>query len=196
LRTATFACALASAICSSLVSPVGSAATVKLLTLAELVEASDLVVLAVPGKARAMRGKGPRVLRRVPLEVEQRVTGTAPAAVEVVLLGGELDGVGTLVPGEAELPAGEPSLLFLEALPGEPGAYRVTGLAQGRFAIVRDPASGARFAARTLGEEAVPPPGDLPDDPDDLGVGRPRTCLFVPLDLLLDRIRALVAPGR
>jgi hypothetical protein len=164
---------------------------VRLLTLAELVESSDLVVLAVPGAARAAREASGRVVRRVPLAIEERVAGTAPAAVEVVLLGGEADGIGTLVPGEAELPAGEPALLFLEALPGSPGSYRVTGLAQGRFAVVRDPASGARFAARTLSGSFVPPPDGIPDDPEDLGVGRPRTCLFVPLGLLLERIRAL-----
>lgn len=169
------------------------AATVRLLTLTELVETSDLIVVATPGAARHGKDAAGRLVRRVSLAVERRVTGAGPSAVEVVLRGGEADGSGTLVPGEAGLPAGEPSLLFLEALPGAPGSYRVTGLAQGRFAIVRDPASGARFAARTLDGSFVPPPDGVPDDPGDLGVGRPLTCLFVPLDALVRRIRALAA---
>ncbi len=175
-----------------------SASTVRLLTLAELVERSDLVVLATPGPARHGRDPAGRIARRVPLAVEERVAGAGPAAIEIALLGGEAGGAGTWVPGEAELPAGEPALLFLEALPGAPGAYRVTGMAQGRFAISRDPASGARFASRTLDGSFVAPAGEAPGDPDDLGVGRPLTCLYVPLGALLDRIRALAssAPGR
>jgi len=178
------------ALCLALLPAAGHATAVRLLSLAELVDLADAVVLAVPGEARHERDPSGRLVRRVPLVVERWVLGHAAAA-EVVLLGGELDGHGTVVPGEAELPAGEPSLLFLESLPGRPGSYRVAGMAQGRFRVPRDGASGARFAARDIGGGAGWITGDERDDPGDLDVGRPGTCLFVPLDLLIERVIAL-----
>jgi len=49
----------------------------------------------------------------------------------------------------------------------------------------------ARFAARDIGGGAGWIAGDRRHDPGDLDVGRPWTCLFVPLDLLLERVIAL-----
>jgi hypothetical protein len=130
------------------------------------------------------------IVRLVEVRVDRQLAGEAPALVEVLLLGGELDGEATRVPGEADLAVGDEAVLFLSRTGGEPARFLVVGLAQGAFRVIRDPETGAAFAARTLGDLRLV--GEASDD--RLGLARPCTSVFVPLERLEALIIELDAP--
>ena len=67
--------------------------------------------------------------------------------VEVVTMGGELGDIGQLVPGEARIDDGEEVVLCLKQ---SRLGYVVTGMAQGKFSIVR-PKGGKTILHRELG---------------------------------------------
>lgn len=87
--------------------------------------------------------------------VTDRLKGKVGRVVLVKQPGGEVDGLGQAVAGAAKFREGEDCLLFLDAAPDEPGAYRVSGLAAGKVsftqwkgqaAAIRD-TEGLAFAA-------------------------------------------------
>jgi hypothetical protein len=160
----------------------GEPSVVRALSLEELVRASSAVVIGVPGAPVAGRDARGRIVRRVPFAVQRRVIGEVDDSVTVTLLGGELEGAGTWVPGEAELPEGEESLLFLEPVPGSTGELRVTGMAQGRFSIETAAATGERCATRELADPDMATAGALGWTPSE-------ACF--PLESLVRKIRRI-----
>jgi len=166
-----------------LVASIGFAATVRALSLGDLVRESDAVIRGHVVSERAFRDHRLGIARAFGITVEARLAGECGDRVEVVLLGGELDGAATRVPGEADLAVGDEVLLFLGAARAQ-GGFRVVGMSQGVFRVVRPPESGRAFATRDLG--AVNLVG-APED-DDLGLSRASTSTFLPLEDLEARI--------
>lgn len=173
-----------------LAAPAGFAATVRALSLADLVAESDVVVRGSAISQRVSRHPRLGIARTVEVRVDRQLIGEAPTQLEVLLLGGELDDKAIHVPGEAELAVGDEAVLFLSRVGGEPARFRVVGLAQGAFRVIRDPGTGAAFAARTLGDLRLV--GEASDD--RLGLARPCTSVFVPLELLETMILELADP--
>lgn len=117
------------------------ASTVVAMTLPDLVDKSDLVVVGIP-KSRVSRWEGGRIITYTTVAVDQAIGGDAKAGGTLVVrtYGGVVDGIGQITHGEAVLKPGAPVLLFLRPLPEgtkptEP-ALAVTGMAQGALPIV------------------------------------------------------------
>lgn len=117
------------------------ASTVVAMTLPDLVDKSDLVVVGIP-KSRVSRWEGGRIITYTTVAVDQAIGGDAKAGGSVVVrtYGGVVDGIGQITHGEAVLKPGAPVLLFLRPLPAgtkptEP-SLAVTGMAQGALPIV------------------------------------------------------------
>lgn len=163
------------------------ASVVEALSLAELVERAEHVVVATAGE-RMGRRSGNLIVTDVALRVDEGLKGGSKRGDTLVatLLGGELDGLGLTVPGEAALPEGHRLVVFLrQARDGQ--ELRVVGMAQGALPIERragvptvlPPSHDAELMRRASdghlkkGEAAVPDAIALPD--------------------LLTRIRSLVA---
>ncbi len=166
------------------------ATTVMALSLEGLTLGADAVVMGTATDVRTHRDSSGRIVRSVSYRVDEYVVGGGPNQVFIRLQGGVLDGVGRRVPGEIELPAGEPTLLFLEQVPSEDETFFVAGVAQGRFDVMRDEQTGERFVARTLG--SINLVGDV--DSDSLLVARPHTSTFVSLETFRAAIFRIANP--
>lgn len=173
-----------------LAAPAGFAATVRALSLVDLVDESDAVVRGTAVAEQTSRHPRLGIVRLVEVRVDRLLAGEAPLRLEVLLLGGELELEATRVPGEADLAVGEEAVLFLSRAGGETARFRVVGLAQGAFRVIRDRETGAAFATRTLGDLRMV--GEASDD--RLGLGRPCTSVFIPLERFEELIIELGAP--
>lgn len=113
----------------------GAAASVAhALTLAELVDAADVVAVVVATSSEVVGDSPAHLSRRVVARVETCVAGDCPQVVEIHLRGGARGGVAKVVPGEASLEVGQRGLVFLRR--GEPLApVQIVGLAQGLFRV-------------------------------------------------------------
>ena len=108
------------------------------MTLRELVSRSHHVLVGTPGESRCVYlviGGRRMVVTETQLRVEGALAKAAPSerVITVRTLGGQLDGVGELVDGQAELQRGELCAGFLER--GPDGACWFTGMAQGHYPI-------------------------------------------------------------
>jgi len=129
---------------ATLLSRAASATLVRGMTLDELVQRSQHAVIGTPLSAECLYLTiGGR--RMLVTETQIRVEGTlgllAPSegVLTVRTLGGQLDGAGELVHGQAELRVGRLCAAFFERAPD--GACWVTGMAQGHYPL--DPADAA-----------------------------------------------------
>lgn len=135
---------------------------------AALVRASDVVV---HGQVLDVRSRWDRTRTRIFTEVTVRVgepwKGTARAGAPLVVRqpGGSVDGIGMRQVGQAELRPGEEVVLFLSRLPRGP-AYRVVGMAMGKYAVERRPGAPpvAVFDAAGLAIRGQAPAAALPLD--------------------------------
>jgi hypothetical protein len=101
------------------------------LSVEDLTRRSDLVVLGEVVSVEAQWASDHRhVYRRVVVRSDECWKGNPQREVEVVVPGGEVDGVGEKVLGEPELTQGMRGVFFLE--PAGKG-HRVIGLSQGFF---------------------------------------------------------------
>jgi hypothetical protein len=95
-----------------------------------------------------------RIVTYTRLRVTEQVHGSAAPEreVQVRTLGGRVGEIGQIVHGEAVIPVGLPSLLFLRQR--EDGALGVAAMAQGHFPLDRDASTGALRLTRSprLGE--------------------------------------------
>ncbi|GEJ57870.1 hypothetical protein [Anaeromyxobacter diazotrophicus] len=139
----------------------GAAAVAVPASIEELARASSAVVR---GRVASAAARWSADHRRIETEVEVEVAsawrGAAASRVAVVVPGGEVDGLGQRVDGAPRLAPGEEVVLFLWGGGARP--YRVTGLAQGKFAVkgpaARPDLSGLSFvprAALRAGERRV-----------------------------------------
>jgi hypothetical protein len=124
-----------------------TATTLRPMGLEQLTTSSTAIVI---GQAQGSRSHWntahTRIVTDVEFAVDQVVKGEPTARVVITQLGGEVDGVRMTVPGTPVFSTGEEALLFLWR--GKSSAVQVTGLEQGRFQILHDPVTGARYVER------------------------------------------------
>ena len=171
-----------------------SGSVVRVLSLPQLVERSDVVVVASVESAASAWVDG-RIVTDVVVVVGEGVAGAAAGGRLIVrTLGGEVDGIGQRVFGEPQLRSGERYLLFLETLPSGDASssaatalYRAVGMSQGALPVVDAP-----------GGATVAPNPDLPElvEPGAQMSVRPWLDASRPLaDVLADVRAALPAAG-
>jgi hypothetical protein len=128
----------------------GIATTARTASLAELVnDASAVVVVEVVATRSAWEGT--RIVTFATLRVDESWVGdvAAGARVELVTLGGVVDGIGQDVAGAVRITPGERAVLCLE--PAGMGRFRVVEMAQGAFFIRPGEASDPPLGRRSFG---------------------------------------------
>jgi hypothetical protein len=122
---------------------VASATLVRGMSLLELVSRSRHSVLGTPLDARCFYlsiGGRRKLVTETRLRVEATLGLEPPNETELAVrtLGGQLDGAGELIEGQAELKSGQPCVGFFERAPD--GACWVTGMAQGHYPLTQSDA--------------------------------------------------------
>lgn len=149
---------------------------------------SDAVII---GQVTAVRSEWTadhrRIVTRVTVRVSETLKGGPTGLLEVVQLGGELDGVKVTVAGCPAYRTGEEALFFLSGRTST--RMQVTGLAQGKFDLRRDPATGRLSVQRTT-------PGFRTNDARSLRAAPADEAAALSLDDLLDEVRKYVGEER
>jgi hypothetical protein len=147
-------------------------------------DSDDIVVGQVESVQPHWNASHTKIFTDVSVRVTQALKGGAGDRITLTQLGGEVDGVRYTIPGCPAFVRGEEALLFVWR--GTRGQPQVTGLAQGKFDIRRDAATGVATVQRSLPGLAVRDPRMLRLVPQ--GQPAPR----IPLDDLLREIRQVV----
>jgi hypothetical protein len=116
-----------------------------LLSLDSLVDASTFVVVATAGQKYSVWEDWPsgrRIVTYTKLSIERAAVGSPGTEIWVRTLGGAVGSIGQSVSGEAQIAAGERSLLFLRKTDA---AVVVTAMAQGHYPVVPESTQGTRF---------------------------------------------------
>jgi hypothetical protein len=170
--------------------PQAEASVVRALSLQDLVERADHVVIAVPEEKQSRRhDDGRLIVTDVSLRVKRVLKGDAKVGGVLIAtrLGGKLETIALQVPGEATFEIGAEVLVFLRGI-GDPAdrQLRVVGMSQGVMLVERK------------GETPMVMPGGAhaalmqPSDSGRLEPGEPAVREPTELELLLLRISALV----
>lgn len=127
----------------------------------DLVRQSDAVIIGV-AEARHSSWQGTRIVTRVTIRVDHVWAGTTRGAerIDVVTLGGVVDGIGQKVSGAVRLPIGQRVVLCL-VRDGD-DAHRVVGMAQGLTLVVDDGSADPRVQRAPLRMRMV---GPMPVEP-------------------------------
>jgi hypothetical protein len=151
----SFAACAASLGSATLTPPSAYASTAIALSLEDLVDRSDSVVVAIP-KSKVSRWESGRIVTYTTVAIDTAVAGSGKAGetMTVRTLGGVVDDIGQITHGEAVLPIAKPIVLFLRAMPAgpkiTPGSMVVTGMAQGALSVE----IGADKVARVIAKPA------------------------------------------
>ncbi len=130
--------------------PLSHATTMRHLATRDLVvESSEVVIAEVEGTRSYWNAARTRILTDVTLHVTRAIKGAPGERLTLTQMGGEVDGVRVTVHGSPVFHAGEEALVFVWR--DRQGRAQVNGLAQGKFAIRRDPATGERVLERAPG---------------------------------------------
>jgi hypothetical protein len=140
------------------------------LSLPELVDRADHVVLATCVDARAFRDGRRRIVTDYTVRVDEAVKGEARPGTTLTMrsLGGVIGDLGMRVEGEPHLTVGERYLLFLRALP-DGRTLRPVGMSQGVMPVrdeggiptVQPGGGGMTLRQRVRGGQLVPAPPAL-----------------------------------
>ena len=168
-----------------------SASTVLALTLDDLVVKSDVVVLAT-AKSRTARWEEGRIVTYTTVVVDAPVSNGPAAGDSLVVrtMGGVVGDVGQKVFGEAVLPIGAQTMLFLRDLPKPiaasalPGARSVTGMAQGTLPVVIGADKVQRIGPSATSLALVPPTNPKSVPANVATAGRPVKDVVVELRAL------------
>lgn len=134
------------ALISTLVS-IAHASQIVYMTPRQMATRADLVVSGTVSTVRSFwNEKHTKIFTTIVVSVGETYKGTPTPTVEMLQLGGTVDGVKVTVDGALQWKSGEEVLLFLE--PYTQGARQVTGLSQGKFRIERDAKTGESFVSR------------------------------------------------
>lgn len=127
-----------------------SATIVLYLTLEELVQRADLIVIGRCEEKRSDWGVGgEKIYTYVKLAPEQCLKGNpCPSVVEIRQLGGSVGDIALSVPGTPRFHKNERVILFLSR--STAFFYQVIGLSQGKFSIFRKEGNSILFAKRDL----------------------------------------------
>jgi hypothetical protein len=176
---------------AGLVAPPAGATQMRHLDTRGLVRGSNDIVIGTVESTRSYWDPAhTHILTDVTVRVSESLKGAAATTLTLTQIGGEVDGLRYDIEGSPRFSAGEEALLFVWR--DARGRAQVNALAQGKFDIRRDPATGVARVQRSL-------PG--------FGVRDVRTLALVPAgetapgSLLLDDIRreiqrALAEAGR
>jgi hypothetical protein len=147
--------------------PLVLGATVLPLSRAELAARSDAVVRArVLAQACVRSQKSGRILTVSRLAVLESYKGAPPPVVELEQMGGTLDGMTLVVPGDARLAPDEEVVLFLRCAARE--RCHIFGLGLGKYGLLPG-AGGKKIARRSLAGLVDGSGRALPDDQLPLG---------------------------
>ncbi len=129
-------CALIALMAIALAPP-AIATTALQLSDAEQARVSTAVVIATVGKAEpGVHERWGRPITLTTVRIEEVLVGHAPAELRIEQLRGELDGVSSMIPGDADLVEGERCVLFLRA---EKDKWHLTALGQSKYRIEPSP---------------------------------------------------------
>ena len=127
--------------------PATRATTLAHLDTRTLTRSSPQIVIGRVVVARAHWNEAhTRIVTDVDVAVSETLKGVPAERVTLTQLGGEVDGVKVSVAGCAAFRPGEEALLFVWR--DARGHAQLTGLAQGKFEIERDPRTGVRMVQR------------------------------------------------
>ena len=118
---------------------VASATTVISLSIEKMAKESDVIVRGVVTQKKSEWNKArTRIYTLTTLQVGERLKGGQKIVDQLTIrqLGGEIDGIGQMVVGNARFSMGEEVLVFLEKHPTD-DVYVVLGMAQGKYSIDR-----------------------------------------------------------
>jgi hypothetical protein len=135
-----------------------SASVVRALSLSELVHTSRFACVGTAVNAVGRWetiGRSERIVTYSLIRLEHSVDGRPAPTRELMVrtLGGRVDGIGQVVPGEATLRLNEPATVFLEDLSKD--LFAVTAMAQGHYPLVADAKGVKRLQPRTAQLELV-----------------------------------------
>jgi hypothetical protein len=144
--------------------PASASAAISL-TVQDLVDRADAIVVAIP-KSRVSRWENGKIVTYTTISIDTNVAGAGKSGDSMIVrtLGGTVDKIGQQVSGEATLPIDTPMVLFLRPLPagitGVPvGARSVVGMAQGALRINVGKDKIARLEPHLDGLALVPQQG-------------------------------------
>lgn len=143
-------------------SVVAAATVVKAASLAQLVAASDSIVVGMPVDASssyASLGGSKLLVTDTRIEISRSLRGQVAVGqtLRVRTLGGRIGEIAQIVPGEARLDLGQSCLLFLRK--NRSGLFRVAGMAQGQYPLWRDAAGTLRLRASQNLDKVLDPAG-------------------------------------
>lgn len=150
-------------------------------------EASDIVIGRVGDQHAHWNAAHTMIVTDVTILVDQSLKGASSASLTLTQVGGEVDGMRYSIDGSPKFTAGEEVLIF--AWRDAHGRPQVDGLAQGKFEIRRDAASGVRTIQRSVPGLGVADARSLRALPAE------GTSVRVPLDDMVREIRAAIAEG-
>jgi hypothetical protein len=148
---------------------------------------SEIVIGEVESVRPRWNDARTKIYTDVTVKVSRALKGPATERVVLTQLGGEVDGVRVTVPGCPAFTPGEEALFFVWR--DARGRAQVNGLGQGKFEILRDPASGRRLVQRAVPGLGVQDPRTLKAAPE----GQPAP--QVALDDLVSEIERTLAEG-
>lgn len=121
------------------------ASVVRLMDLAALTEQSSLILHATVRDVRSY-WKGNVIVTDITFEVLERLKGLeGPPVFVLTQLGGIVGTMGMRLEGDARFSPGEEVVVFLESSRNNPAVnYWVTGMAQGKFLVTREPVAGEK----------------------------------------------------
>jgi hypothetical protein len=122
-------------------------------TQALVLGSDDIVVGQVESLQPHWNAAHTKIFTDVSVRVTQALKGGAVDRMTLTQLGGEMDGMRYTVPGCPAFVPGEEALLFVWR--GTRGHPQVSGMAQGKFDIQRDPATGEATVQRSVPGLAV-----------------------------------------
>jgi hypothetical protein len=138
------------------------ASVVLTLTLPELVDKSESIVVALP-KSKVSKWEGGRIVTYTTIAIDTAVAGAAKAGDTLVVrtLGGVVDDIGQVAHGEAVLPLDKPLMLFLRPSAATTiKTLTVVGMAQGAMALEVGTDKITRVTPRPMDLVLLPKPSD------------------------------------
>jgi len=144
------------------------------LTVEAMTGRADVVCVGVVGAQRAAwNPEKTRIYTTTEVRIERSLKGqrVAGETITVRQLGGVVDGISQVIPGNARLTPGETAVLFLDADEQLPFHY-IVGMAQGKFTVQPSP-EGARVSQDVHDLSFMSAPGAPPPSTGSMAVQPP-----------------------
>jgi hypothetical protein len=160
--------------------------TVEKFTLDDLVQKSGRIVVGkCISRESRWNDRNTLILTTARFVVSEPLKGSSDGFVNVVTVGGTLDGITQSVSGMPVFEPEEEALLFLE--PSKNGHWQPLGLSQGKFRIHRNRQTGEEEVVHSLSGLAL-------YDPASRSLSQQEKPSRAPLKPMVERIRRMVRP--